>query len=67
MAIELVYGVDVRCIKFVDPDLLGGVAGPSLAENRPKPTKTKIRISPKGLTDTKYIYIYIRFYRGITD
>ncbi len=38
-----------------DPDRLGGVAGPILTENRPKPTKTEIMIVPRGLTDTKTI------------
>ncbi len=36
-----------------DPDSLGGVADPILTENRPKPAKTKIIISPKGLIGTK--------------
>ncbi len=36
-----------------DPDPLGGVADPSLAENRPKPTKTKIMIFLRGFTAAK--------------
>ncbi len=38
---------------FFDPDPLGEVAGPGLAEIRPKPTKTEIIICPGGLTATK--------------
>jgi hypothetical protein len=35
-------------------DPLAVVAGPSLAENRPKPTKTKNIVYLRGLTDTKH-------------
>ncbi len=54
MALELVYGVDVRCILCQFSTPMGGVAGRSLTEKLIKSAKTKIIIFPRGLTDTKY-------------
>jgi hypothetical protein len=51
MALELAYGADFMC-PVVDPDPLwgggvgAGVAGTSLAENPPKPTRAKLRMLP---------------------
>ncbi len=44
----------MNCLPFVDPDPFGGVASTSLAEIRPEPTRTKIIIFPRGLTDTNF-------------
>ena len=54
---ELIFVNYTVCI---DPDPLGGVACPSLAESGSKPTKTKVTIFLRDLTDIKF-----RFHRYV--
>ncbi len=47
LTIDLRGCLQVKSTPFFDPDPVGGVAGPSLAVNRPKPTKLKSEF-PRG-------------------